>query len=355
MRPIVVALVLLWSVSSAHAQIGNLARLEKVNRKIQGQVLDFTHNHGADRRIPSPILGMGRDLYVYLPPGYTPARAYPLILYLHSAYLDEHWFVAADWIVEFDGMITRGEIPPIIVACPDGLIEGENRFRGPHSMFVNGISGRFEDHLLGEVLPFLFHNFSIRPEREAHALLGASGGGLGAMSIALRHRELFGAVATLAAPLNLRYGNCQGDIQADFDPATYRWRDQYDPDEVIGRFYLGLLRVRARRYIEPIFGSGPDLIDRIIEVNPADLIFRTGLRPGELAIYANYPDQDNYNVDAQNESFAWLASQNGVSVTLEKAPCSRHNYHYFEANHGRAYRWLACHLLPPVDRMPPRR
>jgi S-formylglutathione hydrolase FrmB len=297
---------------------------------------------------------MPRDLYVYVPPGYDPAKAYPVLLYLHLAYLDEHWFVTSNWIVQLDGMIARGECPPVIVACPDGMIAGENRIHDPHSLFVNGVLGRFEDHVLYEVMPFLFCNFSIRPEREAHALMGISGGGFGAMSIALRHREKFGVVATLAAPLNLRYWNCQGDYQADFDPATYRWRETYDPDEVVARFYFGLQPTRARKYIEPVFGSGPEVIARIVQLNPADQLFQTNLRPGELAIYVNYPGHDNYNFDAQAQSFAWLASLNGVCITLECDPCGRHNYAYFHANHIRAYRWLACQLPPPVDRVPPR-
>src|SRR4051812_19533095 len=110
MRLLIVALALVvGSASSAHAQIGNCASLEKLNSKLRGQVLDYTHNHGPDRRLPSAVLGMPRDLYVYLPPGYTPARAYPVLLYLHMSYLDEHWVVASNWIVHLDGMIARGE------------------------------------------------------------------------------------------------------------------------------------------------------------------------------------------------------------------------------------------------------
>jgi len=349
MRWLVLILALLTTASSAHAQIGNCASLEQLNRRLGGRVLDYTQNHGADHRIFSPILGMPRDLYVYIPPGYNPARAYPLLVYLHMAYLDENGFVASDRIVQLDGMILRGEFPPVVVVCPDGMISGRNRRRDPHSLFVNGVNGRFEDHLLAEVLPFIFSTFSIRPEREAHALLGVSSGGFGAMSIALRHRELFATVATLAAPLNVRYWNCQEDYWADFDPAAFRWREDYDPNQVVGRFYFGLQRSRARKYVEPVFGSGPDVIPRVKELNPADQIGRTGLGPCELAIYINYPGKDNFNFDAQGESFAWLASLNGVSVTLHRAECSRHSRAYFRDNHIPAYRWLACHLLPPLD------
>jgi S-formylglutathione hydrolase FrmB len=357
MRPLVVILALLGSVSSAHAQlinlsIGNFVSLEKVNRKLQGEVLDYTHNHGADRRLFSPILGQPRDLYVYLPPGYNPARAYPLILYLHMAYLDEHWFVASNWLVELDGMMLRGELPPAVIVCPDGMITGENRTSEPHSMFVNGVNGRFGDHLLYEVLPFAFTNFSIRPERQAHAVVGVSGGGFGGMSLVLQHRELFATIATLAAPLNARYFNCLGDYHADFDPATFRWRETYDPDEIIASFYFGLMHTRASKYIEPVFGREPGVLARASLVNPAELLFTTGLRPDELAIYVNYPGRDNFNFDAQDESFAWLASLQGVSMTLERVPCGRHNYSYFRHNHLPAFRFVGCHLLPPVDRVP---
>ena len=71
----------------------DLVSLDHLNRKLCGRVVDYTQNHGADRRIYSPILGRPRDLYVYLPPGYDPSVAYPLILFLHGADVDEHDFL----------------------------------------------------------------------------------------------------------------------------------------------------------------------------------------------------------------------------------------------------------------------
>ena len=91
MRRVVAALVLLASAAApARAQVFDLVNLDHLNGKLRGRVIDFTQNHGADRRICSPILGRPRDLYVYLPPGYDPSVAYPLILFLHGADVDEH-------------------------------------------------------------------------------------------------------------------------------------------------------------------------------------------------------------------------------------------------------------------------
>lgn len=287
---------------------------------------------------------------MYLPPGYDPSIAYPVILFLHGADVDEHDFLDPGDLKGIDAMITRGEIPAAIIAAPDGTYEGKNRITSTHSLWVNGLGGRFEDHVVAEVLPFLSRTYSIRTERTAHALFGISAGGYGAMAIAIRHRHIFGAVATIAGPLNMRYDNCQGRYGDDFDPATYRERNEYDPDMLIGQFYFGLLRRRVKTYLEPVYGPGPDMIAKVARDNPADLLTSTDLRPGELAIYVNYPSRDNYNFDAQDLSFAWLAAGRGVAVELSQVLGGRHNLPYIEGAEPLAYLWLGRHILPPSPR-----
>jgi S-formylglutathione hydrolase FrmB len=348
MLRLVAAVLLLALVSPpSMGQVFNKVNLDRLNRKLCGRVVDYTSNHGQDRRIFSPILGMKRDLYVYLPPGYDPKLAYPMVLYLHTAYVDEHTLIAPGVVETFDAMIASGEFPPAVLACPDGTYEGVNRFKDPHSLYVNGLGGRYEDHLIGEVAPFVMTTYSIRPEREAHAIFGMSAGGYGGMGLALKHRDLFGAVATLAGPLNMRYDNIDHDIREDFNPSTYRWKESYDPDEVVAVFYCGLRKSRAKKYIGPVYGKGSEVFDQIVRDNPADLLFSTDLKPGELALYVNYPAEDNWNFDAQDQSFAWLANQKGVEVTLVSAPRAKHTLRYFRSQQRPAFCWLARHILPP--------
>lgn len=353
MRALIAVLFVLVVVSSAQAQLLNRVNLERVNSRLAGHVIDYTDNHGSDRRIVSPILGMPRDLYVYLPPGYDPGRAYSLVLFFHMADVDEHYFVGSKLLGIVDDLILRGEFPPAIIACPDGMYSGWNRFNSKHSLYVNGGGGRYEDHILQEVIPLLMANYSIRPEREAHAILGASAGGYGAMSLAIEHRDFFGAVATLAGPLNLRYSNCDGAYFENFNPATYRWKTCYDPNEVIGKSYFGLLRLRARRFMGPVFGEGDAAAAQITGTNPADKLFSTDLQPGQLAIYVNYPGRDNFNFDAQDESFQWLAASKGIDVTLVSDPGATHSLRYLRANLGPAFIWLGQRLLPPVPNSRP--
>ncbi len=341
--------ILLATGSPASAQFRDLVDLDRFNTRLAGRVVDHTSNHGADRRIFSAILGQPRDLYVYLPPGYSPSRAYPLIVYLHMAFIDEHALIGFHQLRAIDDLICSGAIPPLVVACPDGTLKGENRPRDRHSLFINGANGRFGDHLMGEILPFLERTYSLRPDRQARALLGTSAGGFGAMNLALRRRDAFSAVASLAGPLNLRYTNVQDDYFADFDPATFRWGTRYDPDAVIGKFLGGLSRSKASKYIEPVFGVPPGVEARIAQDNPADLLTSTRLQPGELAIYVGYPGRDNFNFDAQAESFAWLAASRGVSVTTVRDPNGTHSLRYFRSALPPAYLWLGQHLAPPAE------
>ncbi len=350
---LIVALALIATPSTtAHAGLFDGDRLAATNRSLAGTVLDFTHNHGADHRLFSTILGMKRDLYVYLPPGYTPSRAYPLILYFHGAFGDEHSFLDGGRLEDLDRLIREGRFPPCIVACPDGTYSGRDTPFSPQSFFVNGLGGRVEDHILCELVPFLESRFSIRPERQARALLGICSGGFGALSLAIRHRHRFGAVATLSPAANLRYKCHVGRYREDFHPATFCWEDEYKPFEVVGRYARGLIRFPACLFLGPVFGCGAEVTDRIARVNPADLLFTSGILPGELDIYIHYAGLDNFNFDAQSESFIWLASQRGIAVTVGRDPEARHKLPYFRDNQKYAVQWLASHLLPPTDAAP---
>src|SRR6185312_15065801 len=107
---------------------------------------------------------------------------------------------------------------------------------------------------------------------------------------------LFGLVATIGAPLNIRYTTCNGDSHEDFDPETFRWKTRYDPKEIIGRFYLGLNRVRAEKYASPVFGDDIEAVPgKIMAVNPADLLSTTDAAPGRPAMYVNLAGRDNWN------------------------------------------------------------
>ena len=91
-------------------QAGGKLRHISFNRhtgRLAGQIVDYTHNHGTDRRIWSNALGQARDLYVYLPPGYDPSQKYPAIVWLHGFMQDEQSFLWNQVVDSIDQAITE--------------------------------------------------------------------------------------------------------------------------------------------------------------------------------------------------------------------------------------------------------
>lgn len=139
-----------------------------------------------------------RQLPVYLPPGYDSnnTRRYPSA-YVLSGFTSRGQTLLNDaWGDEtlpqrLDRLIAEGRMQPMVVAMPDCL----TRIGG--SQYINsGATGRYEDYLIEELVPFVDTCFRTRAERNYRAVLGKSSGGYGAVIQAMRHPEVFGLAAS---------------------------------------------------------------------------------------------------------------------------------------------------------------
>ncbi len=319
-------------------------QLERVQRRLCGQILDFTHNHGADRRIWSPALCQKRDLYVYLPPGFDPHRKYPLAIYLHGAAQDENFFLQA-LVDPLDRAIVCGELPPVIVAMPDGSYRGRATIFKPATFFVNSRMGRFEDYVMQDVWDFLMNNFPIRPEREAHALMGGSMGGCAAYILAIKHRDRVKAAIGIYPPLNLRWEDAHGHYHAPFDPNNWGYRERLGCFEALGRH--GLLTLRFQDLFGPAFGHGKQAIPQIAAINPLEMLDTWDVRPGELDMFVGYGAKDEFNIAAQVESFVYRAHEKGLEIAVVRDPSGKHDLATGRRLMPFALRWAAARTPPP--------
>ena len=212
-----------------------------------------------------------------------------------------------------DHSIYVGDLPPLIVAAPDGTVNGVPDSHKPATFLLNSNQGDFEDYVLTDVWNFVASTFPLRSEREAHVLAGISMGGYAAFSLALRHRYCFGTVIGIHPPLNMRWMDECGNYMARFNPYHWGWRTNFDaPGEVVGRF--GLYPVRVGQLIRPLFASSEEAIVEISRYNPIELVERTCLRNGELQMYVGYGAHDEFNCTAQVESFLYLCKFKRIYV-----------------------------------------
>jgi S-formylglutathione hydrolase FrmB len=313
-------------------------QFERVSRALHGQLLDFTHNHGADRRIWSPALGQRRDLYIYLPPGFDPCQRYPLAIFLHGAGQDEQFFLQTQ-VHHFDRAIVEGVMPPVIIAAPDGSLYGRSSACGPASFWANSRAGNFEDFVMTDVWHFVMQHFPIQPERHTHALVGCSAGGSAAFALAIKHRDRAKVAIGFMPLLNLRYVDCHGHYRRPFDPTCVGLREEMHGLEALGRRRLFVLRFAD--LFTPLFGRGAEAVAGLSSINPLELMERCNLQPGELDLYAAYGGRDEFNVTAQVESFLYVAAHRGIDVTVDYDPHGKHDLATGLRQLPQALRWAA--------------
>ncbi len=346
-----IGLILLIAVSPVNAQFFGLEKLKSVSTApvptgIRGKIANYTNNHGRDNRINSRSLWQKRDVYVYLPPGYTPRKKYPVLLWLHGLGQDETSFTK--YVVPLlDRAISSGKLPPLIAVAPDGSFSGKADGKHYGTFFLNSSAGGYKDYVLLDVMDFVSKRFSIRREKQAHVIAGVDMGGFAAYNYAIQHRQVFGTVIGIFPMLNLRWADKNGNYMADFSPYSWSWLDdQEDSNDLIsGGSFFGPTK-RVRDWVIPLFGADMDAIPRVALENPIEMLDRMRVRPGELEMYVAYTAKDPYNIDAQVESFLYLAKYRGLKVGVGYDQFGGHNMETAQRFLPGVFQWLAPRIAP---------
>jgi S-formylglutathione hydrolase FrmB len=161
---------------------GTLAPLRFESRLLQGNPLGDPHV---------------REVPVYLPPSYftNPSRRFPTI-YALTGFTGKGTMLLNDsiWVERFDArverLIRRKKLVESIVVMPDC----STRYGG--SQYLNSsANGRYEDHLVRELVPYIDRSYRTIRDPRARAVMGKSSGGYGAIMLGMRHPDQFGLVA----------------------------------------------------------------------------------------------------------------------------------------------------------------
>jgi enterochelin esterase family protein len=153
-----------------------------------------------------------RTVPVYQPPSYDrkPGRRFP-VTYVLTGFTGRGRMLLNDnlWNPPLDermDALIAGGCGEMILVMPDCA----TRYGG--SQYLDSTAtGRYETHLLAELIPFVDRTYRTRPERDHRAIVGKSSGGYGALVQGMRHPETFAAVACHSGDMMFEY--CyRGDI-----------------------------------------------------------------------------------------------------------------------------------------------
>jgi enterochelin esterase family protein len=141
-----------------------------------------------------------RRVAVWLPPSYTRAvtRRYPVIYWLAGfAGTGESLFQGRPWQPglgeRLDRLVAGAAMGEVIVVAPDGFTRW-----GGGQYLDSPVGGGHETHLVRELVPEIDRRFRTVASRDARAIGGGSSGGFGALVSAMRHPDVFSAVASHA-------------------------------------------------------------------------------------------------------------------------------------------------------------
>ncbi len=235
---------------------------ELPNRKATAsanQTITATVANWADRCVPvydtrvqkvqlqSQVLGVAKEFFLYTPPGYaeSPGRRYP-VLYLFRGHASE-WFNknqddtrgGRNVIDVYEELLAAGSVGPMIIVSPgsssdDNVVSGMvTNFKSPQSTSAPGIgTGRFEDYLLNEVIPYVDANFRTVPNRAGRGVDGFSLGGFMSVKIGAKYPQLFRTVGAFDGTHFYSRVSChdvdvadQTFLNAMFDPVFGNPRD----------------------------------------------------------------------------------------------------------------------------------
>jgi enterochelin esterase-like enzyme len=154
----------------------------------------------------STVTGTRRKANVYLPPGYSPERKYPVLYLLHGIGGDPfEWigYVKADVIL--DNVIADGKAVPMIVVFPNGRAMADDRAIGnPFEPAKAASFAAFEGDLLGCLIPAIQAKYPTLTDREHRALAGLSMGGGQTFNFGLAHLDTFAWLGAFSAAPNTK-------------------------------------------------------------------------------------------------------------------------------------------------------
>lgn len=179
-----------------------------------------------------------RRVPIYLPPDYDASNKHYPVVFVLTGFTGRGMMLLNDAAWEetlpqrMDRLIAEGAVQPMILVMPDCF----TRIGG--SQYINSSAvGRYEDHIVQELVTYVDQNYRTTANRDSRAVVGKSSGGYGSLILAMRHPETFGIMASHSG--DTYFELC---YKLDF-PAALRGLKKYGG---LDKFWDGISTIRPR-------------------------------------------------------------------------------------------------------------
>lgn len=168
-------------------------------------------------RIPS--LSMAKDIktVVILPKGYSADSKYP-VLYLLHGYSGNF----SNW-VKHSNVAALADQYGYMIVCPDG------GYGSWYWDIKNDRNYQYETFVAKELIDYIDGHYATVQDRKGRAISGLSMGGHGALSLAIKHQDLYGAAGSTAGGVDFRPFPLNWEIKdriGNYADSTKAWDDR---------------------------------------------------------------------------------------------------------------------------------
>lgn len=217
----------------------------------------------------SPSMKKDIKAVVIRPASYDKSKTYPVVYLLHG-YGGNY----ADWIKKVKGLPSYADQYNIMIVCPDGNV-GSWYFDSPVDT-----TWKYETYVSKELVNWIDDHYSTIKNKTGRAITGLSMGGHGALFLAFRHQDVFGAAGSMSGGVDLRPFPLNWDLAKRI--GSYKDNpEQWEKNSVINLTHL-LTRDALSLIIDCgtgdfFYGVNVNLHEKLLERNiPHDFITRQG-------------------------------------------------------------------------------
>jgi S-formylglutathione hydrolase FrmB len=198
---------------------------------------------------------------IITPDNYSSSKDLPVVYLLHG-YSGNH----LDWIKKAPGFETAADQYNMIIVCPDG---------GFASWYWNSPvdpKSQYETFISGELVKAIDAKYKTIKNRSGRAITGLSMGGHGALYLAFKHQDVFGAAGSMSGGVDIR-------------PFPNNW----DMSKLLGTYAEQPERWEKNTVINMLNLLTPNSLAIIIDCGSDDFFFKVNENLHQQLLYRNIP------------------------------------------------------------------
>lgn len=247
--------------------------------------LSFTHAARVDTVDTfSPSMNKVIKAVVITPDSYDGVKEFPVVYLLHG-YSGSY----RDWVRLAKNVKTLADQLNILIVCPDGGY-GSWYWDSPADP-----SFKYETFMVSELIPWVDDHYKTIKDKKGRGITGLSMGGHGALYLAIRHQDVFGAAGSMSGGVDIRPFPNNWDMAKRLG-AYAEFPDRWEKHTVMNLLHL----------------LKPNALALIVDCGTEDFFLKVNERLHQELLYRNIPHDYIVRPGAHN----WPYWANAVSYQL---------------------------------------